>query len=234
MDPLVSTILNPEQLAKLLVLLPLFGTLVGSLFTYIIGRSLERRRARRDSTQKLIDEFYSEDFLRHRIALGLLRDEGRGNGDWYYDLAGGYFYPGHSEAKRGAANPESGLDGHQHLEFFLGYIRRLGHAIDTHQVNEEAILRALGSSFIWHCEVLDRLAHEIVARVGQNKDVAVMPRVVHDIDVVLNLLGRDPDIRKALNRIKATGSDAALGTAVYRPPSTAGLPTPPAAPPATP
>jgi hypothetical protein len=52
-----------EQLARPMVLLPLLGTLVSRLPTYLIGRSLERRRGRRDRTQQFVDVFYLEDFL---------------------------------------------------------------------------------------------------------------------------------------------------------------------------
>ncbi len=174
---------------------PLFGAFFGSALTALLTFWRESRKARRDTTRAFIEEFFSTDFLQHRIAVGKILKALRDGKTTDEEVAIGFFYPGRSDAYTGSFNSASGLNEHQHLEIFLGYVRRLSHAIKQGWVDEGAVCSGIGSSFIWHRPLLKQLADTIKRLVPLTKG-AVMPETVKAIDTVL----RATDVPEAVSK----------------------------------
>lgn len=86
-----------------------------------------RRSEQTAVTSDLIDEFFSDRFLAHRIAVSKMWRKVEDEGVPISEIASGYWYPGRvHNSYRG--DMHGVLDEHQHLEAYIGYIVRLDEA----------------------------------------------------------------------------------------------------------
>lgn len=53
----------------LLFVIPFFSALLGALFSWIVVHLQTKRQRKLENTQSLIDQFFSKDFIAHRVSL---------------------------------------------------------------------------------------------------------------------------------------------------------------------
>jgi hypothetical protein len=161
METFISTFVNP-----------LFGAFFGATFALLASWLQQRRNERQEMTMAFVNEFFSEAFLQHRIAVSGLRRKIIHGQVVIEDVAKGYWYPGREGAYTGVQI--GNFNEHQHLEFFLGFLIRLSHAYKKGQINTEEVVSALRTSYLWHGELVTKLAEVAQQQIAQHTD-AEMP-----------------------------------------------------------
>jgi hypothetical protein len=120
-----------------------------------------RRSEQAAVTSNLIDEFFSDRFLAHRIAVSKMRRKVEDEGVPISEIAYGYWYPG--PARDSYHGDLHGVfDEHQHLEAYIGYIVRLNEALRLDRIDKGRARDALGMHLLWHYPLLDQVARETV------------------------------------------------------------------------
>lgn len=110
--------------------------------------------------QDLLDEFYSSEFIKHRIVVSTIRQKvlaGKVDIDF---LTRGYLNLRDEEED---GNPTTYYEGavfgelneHQHLSIYLGYLIRLAGAVEFNVADSEMIKRLLDSQYQWHSRLLN-------------------------------------------------------------------------------
>ena len=82
-------------------------------------------------TDQFVNEFFSDGFMIHRTSLSASPRKLRAGVTSVEEIACGYWYPGIHYASFDSYRGDqiAGLDEHQHLEAYLGYVVRLEHAL---------------------------------------------------------------------------------------------------------
>ena len=163
---------------------PLFGAFFGSLATAVLTWRRESRKARRDATRDFIEEFFSTAFLVHRAKIGAISWSIREKRITGEEVARGFIFPSEPEAYVGPEDDKTGLNEHQHLEVFLGYVRRLAHALDHGWVLPLSIHSGLSGSMQWHRELLEALVSGISV-IAKSRGVPARTETVRAIETVL-------------------------------------------------
>jgi hypothetical protein len=156
---------------------------------------LSHRKSIKATTQSFINEFFSREFLSHRIAISGLREKVIAGEVMPSDIAAGYWYPGISEEHSGETY--DGLTEHQHLEAYLGFVVRLSHADSRGQIDRQAIRSALRTSYLWHADLSTCVADEATKQVARAKmsDVPVWIEAVRRVNEIMNY-EHDDEVKK--------------------------------------
>jgi hypothetical protein len=125
----------------------MLGAFVGAGFAFLLAFLKSRSDKRKETSLSLVDEYYSTDFLKHRIAVNMLRTR-VGFGEIAIDkIAWGFWYPGKSDYFKGDVT--DGLNEHQHLTAYLGFIVRVSHANRNGLLDPVLLRSALSTSYDW-------------------------------------------------------------------------------------
>ncbi|GAA3063544.1 hypothetical protein [Streptomyces glomeratus] len=128
-----------------------FGGTFGAL-------QLAKRTDRRTVTDQLVAEFFSADFLKHRIAVHELRTAVDSQAVSVASVAGGFWDPGRPDYYTGPPVEPGELNQHQHLEAYIGYIVRLARALEGRRLDQDSARAALGMHLSWHDRIVQRVA----------------------------------------------------------------------------
>ena len=175
--------LNVELLIPFVA--PFFAAFFGAFFAFLGKARIDRKRARREATQGVIDEFFSSSFLKHRIAVSQLREKVI-NGEVSIDsIAGGYWYPGKINSYGGEMHGE--FNEHQHLEAYKGFLVRLASSDAERLLDRKAIRTALKTSYFWHADLVNHVANRVRKQV-KDSAIAELPGWVSSVDRVNKIM----------------------------------------------
>jgi hypothetical protein len=158
----------------------------GALAAFLASLRLARLSERRTVTDQFVNEFYSDGFMIHRTSLSTSRRKLRAGAAKVEEIACGYWYPGSHEASYASYRGEdiAGLDEHQHIEAYLGYVVRLEYAMSRGLVDARHIRSTLGLGLLWHTGFLMDVAATAVQQAQEYgappPDWARAVRVVHE------------------------------------------------------
>lgn len=168
----------------------LMGAFVGGLIAAVTGLYLYKLQRREQITQKYIDEFLSENMLRHRIVAGNLRERLRDktpddNGFSIEALARGFWNAGPDVSKeyyKGPVDPHTGLNEHQSLEAILQYVSRLIMNIERNNIDIEDYKAAVQGSFVWLDDLLLPFEKEVKRQVEEHRKEGGVVRAINRIN----------------------------------------------------
>lgn len=168
------------------VINPLLGAFFGALFALLGSLFLSSKKYKKDTTQDFMNEFFSRDFLSHRIAISNLREKVINGDVLLSNIAAGYWYPGLHEEYSGETY--DGLTEHQHLEAYFGFVVRLSHANSRGQIDKQTIRSALRTSYLWHADFSTCLADEAEGQVRRAdiEDAPVWIEAVRQVNDIMN------------------------------------------------
>lgn len=154
----------------------LIGAFAGAGFAMWFAARESRRAAKSVTTQRLIDDLMSPQFLPHRIALGKLLDEFKADEDGQLldRFARGFWFPGRSDEYAGS-EPYDGLTLHEHFEASLGWVKRVAQAKRSSLLNEAEFAYVLKDAFGWMDAVLFDVANEVERQTAEHKALGEKP-----------------------------------------------------------
>jgi hypothetical protein len=166
----------------------MLGAFVGAGFAFVLAFLKSRSDKRKETSQALVDEYYSTDFLKHRIAVDRLR--GRVNANppetTVDKIACGFWYPGKPDYFKGEVS--DGLNEHQHLEAYLGFIVRVSHAHMNGLLDPVLVRSALSTSYDWEAgfvwSVAAKAREQVRAHGGGTKVPVWVSAAEHAKDVL--------------------------------------------------
>ncbi|MEH6376239.1 hypothetical protein V7793_18205 [Streptomyces sp. KLMMK] len=146
----------------------LVGAIAGAYASYRASVVLTRDADKQTVTDRMVDEFFSDGFLRHRIAIDELSTKVRSHQVDVYSVASGFLSPAEPNYYRGPDPRPGELNEHQHLEAYIGYIVRLARALTHGRLDHRSARTALGMHLQWHDRLLQDVANaaEELARKG--------------------------------------------------------------------
>lgn len=125
----------------------MLGAFVGAGFAFSLAFLKSKTDKRKEISLSLVDEYYSTDFLKHRIAVDMLRMRVNSNETTIDRIACGFWYPGKQDYFKGDVT--DGLNEHQHLTAYLGFIVRVSHANMNGLLDPVLLRSALSTSYDW-------------------------------------------------------------------------------------
>lgn len=123
------------------------------------GKKLDENRIEERKfvkTNIFIDQYFSNEFIFHRIAVSKMREKVLQNRVSVKYISNGFLYPNYLASYDGLITHD--LTEHQHLTIYLGFIERLGNAIKNGELNEGALKNALSYEFRWHADLIRNIA----------------------------------------------------------------------------
>lgn len=152
---------------------PLTGAAAGAVGGFRASLCMAQRTDRRTITDQLVAEFFSDDFLSHRVAVHELWTRVKAGQVSIASVAGGFWSPGrdhyYTGPRRGALNL------HQHLEAYIGYIVRLAHALEAKRLDRDSARAALGMHLQWHDTLVQKLEVEVAEQAKKPPHPVVVP-----------------------------------------------------------
>lgn len=142
------------------------GALFGSLGGLASALLVARRADRLSTTNHLMTEFLSADFLTHRIALEGLRARMLAGEVTAAQIAGGFWYPGRRDYYKGELYGE--FNTHQHLTMYIGFLERMADAIRRHRLDVATVRNGIGSHLRWSDVLLREVAAETERQAADN------------------------------------------------------------------
>ncbi len=185
-DELAATLSNRNNAYS--IFLPFISALIGALFSAVLFHNLAMRRERRQQiyqhTQEIVNQFFSKEFIGHRVALWAMRSAVLEKKASIRFIAYGYIYPIKNKAYDGSQI--DGLTEHQHLTLFFGFIERLGLYIRNKQIDRGMVKAALSYEMLWKADLIRAIAEEIraIARETSSQE----PTLVNNVLLVLDTL----------------------------------------------
>ncbi|WP_406631681.1 hypothetical protein [Amycolatopsis sp. WGS_07] len=138
------------------VLAAVLGATLGAIGALVVSRANSRRSERVTMTSALIAEYFSTEFLHHRISIGNTSEKVRNGELSFEEIATGYWYPGAHDTFTG--DDFNGLNEHQHIEAYIGFIVRIDYLLDAGRVYATELRGALGMKLMWEDFLLTGLA----------------------------------------------------------------------------
>lgn len=129
------------------VIAAVLGALLGVAGALVANIASSRRSERVTMTASLIAEYFSASFLQHRISIGNTTQGVRTGTTTFDEIASGYWYPGTHDAFTGETL--SGLNEHQHIEAYIGFIVRIEYLLSVERIYASEIRRVLGMKLVW-------------------------------------------------------------------------------------
>lgn len=165
-----------------------FGAFFGAFFALMTTLWREGRDRKRKTTEAFINEFFSANFLQHRIAVSRLRSKVLTGDVSVESIAKGYWYPGLENAYSGETIGE--FNEHQHLTIYFGFLVRLAHAKKCKQIDTVVLTSAIRTSYFWQGDLANAVAIGVRAQ-AKNSPSAELPAWVQAVDDVNNMLAYD-------------------------------------------
>jgi hypothetical protein len=152
-----------------------------------------------ETSLALVDEYYSTDFLKHRIAVDMLRrrvtsletpiEKALIEKTTIDDIAYGFWYPGQDDYYKGEVT--DGLNEHQHLTAYLGFIIRMSHGEMNGLLEPDLLRSALSTSYNWEAGFVLSLAEKAREQVNAyGKESAEIPVWITAVERVKEVLGK--------------------------------------------
>ena len=149
----------------------MLGAFVGAGLAFVLALLKSKHDKRKEISLSLIDEYYSTDFLKHRISVDSLRKRVKSGETTIEQIACGFWYPGESSYFEGEVS--DGLNEHQHLEAYLGYIVRVSHADENGFLDSRLLRAALSTSYDWEAgfiwSIAENTRKQVLAHAGGSK-----------------------------------------------------------------
>jgi hypothetical protein len=138
------------------------------------AKNVAQLSEQKTTTSDLITDFFSDNFMAHRIAVSALRRKFESGSPPIDEIACGYWYPGGEPTFTRLYRGEKfgDLDEHQHLEAYIGYVVRLAEALRLQRLDVMRGRAAIGMSMLWHIPFIAKVADE-TARQAQNAGVPI-------------------------------------------------------------
>jgi hypothetical protein len=166
----------------------------GASFAFALAAWHSQRTERHRYTQSLVDEYFSQGFQKHRIAINELSELIRKGEASVEALAGGFWYPGSTARWEGPVS--HGLTQHEHLEAFLNFIIRVHVADQLRRLDRQLVKQAISTSYEWEAGLVEELAHEARKQVEAAGRVVRLPAWVTAVEHLKPwLAGHRSDIR---------------------------------------
>jgi hypothetical protein len=142
--------------------------------------------------QDLLDEFYSSNFLQHRIAVSQVRNKvlrGEINIDF---LTRGFIILKDNEEDGDTTKHHEGetigdFDEHNHLTAYLGYVVRLAGAVEFGVADRRMVITLLRSQYYWHAILLNKMVQSAVSQLADAAEVPHRPVWIHAVNYLDNL-----------------------------------------------
>ena len=164
----------------------MLGAFVGAGFAFFLAFLKSKTDKRKEISLSLVDEYYSTDFLKHRIAVDMPRMRVNSNETTIDRIACGFWYPGKQDYFKGEVT--DGLNEHQHLEAYLGFIVRVSHANNNGLLDPILLRSALSTSYDWEAgfvwSVAAKTREQVQAHGGGTKIPVWVTAAEHAKDVL--------------------------------------------------
>jgi hypothetical protein len=153
--------LSPDPLSSifLTIIVPLIAAFIGAFSSAFLFHKFQTKRENNSEkiriTNDFINEFFSKEFIAHRAALWDLDNKTKNEKVSIECISNGFIFPINFPVYIG---PDSqGLNYHQHLTFYFGFLERLGHAIEKDKLNTDEIVSALKFETSWHSDLVNKV-----------------------------------------------------------------------------
>ena len=144
--------------------------MVGAVLGLATSWYLARRAERRESTMKIVTEFFSDEFLAHRISVSRTRRKRDADEVSIDDLARGYWFPGGGNSYQGELYKD--MNEHQHVEAYIGFLIRIHYLATRGRLDVRELSAAIGMPLKYHMPLLCQIASASrrQAPTGRKKD----------------------------------------------------------------
>lgn len=167
--------------------LPILPPFCGAGFAFLLAWIKSRSEKRRDTSIEFINEYFSTDFLVHRISVGELRRKVKLGTTAVDDVAGGFWYPGSKNYYKGDVT--DGLNEHQHLEAYFGFLVRIWHSDKNGLLDVDLLQSALSTSYDWEKKFVSKVAATTRTRIENHAGDKVVPAWVYAVERANKILG---------------------------------------------
>lgn len=137
-------------------------------------------------TNEFIDHFHSQDFLGTRNAVWTIREKVLSGDLSITFIANGYIFPV-SKGEYYEGEEMYGASEHGHLTLQLGYIERVGHAIQRGQIDKSQLKKALQYEMRWYADFLRSIAI-VSEQICQKRQNSITPSFVEHVLLLLDML----------------------------------------------